>query len=128
MKLTKVYLAIPYRGIGIENSFKQATEATAELISMGGHNIFSPITHSHPLTPYNIKGDWDTWKYYDYQFIDWCDELWVLIPNEGYESVLESIGVQEEIKYATKLKKSVMYVKVVEDGIIRKSTHPNTLE
>lgn len=118
MRLTKVYLATPYRGIGTDNAYEQVTIATAKAIQLGGYNVFSPITHSHPLTPFDIKGDWDTWKYYDYQFIDWADEVWVLIPKEGIEYVINSEGVQAEIDYGIEKDKLIRYIRILDDGIM----------
>jgi hypothetical protein len=95
--MKKIYLAIPYSGME-ESSFRQANEATVHLLNMG-FNVFSPITHSHPLTRYNLPGTWDFWEQIDYQFLDWSDRLLVVIPEEGIDKVLHSKGVQAEIKY-----------------------------
>jgi hypothetical protein len=109
--MKKIYLAIPYSGIQ-ESSYEQATRATAELMS-GDHdvNVFSPITHSHPLTQHGVRGDWDFWKKIDFQFIDWADEVWVVVPNEGIKHILMSVGVIAEINYANESKKPVHYYK-----------------
>ena len=103
--MKKVYLAIPYSGME-ESSFKQATLAAVKILKMG-YNVFSPITHSHPLTEYNVPGDWDFWQKIDFQFIDWADEVWVLIPEEGVEKVKNSTGVQGEIDYVKRNDKAV---------------------
>ena len=67
--MKKIYLAIPYSGIQ-ESSYEQANKATAELMSGDkGVNVFSPITHSHPLTKHGVRGDWEFWKKIDFQFI-----------------------------------------------------------
>lgn len=101
--MKKIYLAIPYSGME-ESSFKQATEATAKLIEANNNlNIFSPITHSHPLTKVEgvkLPGNWEYWEQIDYQYIDFADEVWVLIPEEGYDKVTASTGVTAEINYA----------------------------
>ena len=99
--MKKIYLAIPYSGM-TESSYKQANLASV-LILNERMNVFSPITHSHPLTlldGYTIPHTWEYWQNIDYQFIDWADEVWVLVPEEGTEKVLASTGVQAEIKYA----------------------------
>lgn len=102
----KVYLAIPYSTME-ESAFKQATEITAKLVAKG-INVFSPITHSHLLhKEHNLKGDWSFWQKIDFQYIDWCDEVWVVTPIEGYNKVLNSVGVQAEIKYAQLIEKPV---------------------
>lgn len=107
--MKKVYLAIPYSGME-QSSYGQATAATAQLINQHEINVFSPITHSHPLTKHGVKGTWDYWQKIDFQFIDWCDEVWVLIPTEGAEMVKKSVGVQAEIEYAIKTGKTVKYL------------------
>jgi O-acetyl-ADP-ribose deacetylase (regulator of RNase III)/nucleoside 2-deoxyribosyltransferase len=120
--MKKIYLAIPYSGME-ESSFKQATEAAAIIINEHGHNVFSPITHSHPLTKYGVKGTWEYWQKIDCQYIDWCDEVVVLIPNEGLERIKESIGVNSEIRYASSLKKPVSFV-TLESGVLIDASLP----
>lgn len=101
--MKKIYLAIPYSGME-ESSFNQATEATARIIAANNElNVFSPITHSHLLTKVEgvtVPGNWEFWKKVDYQYIDWADEVWVIIPDEGYDKVNASVGVKAEIAYA----------------------------
>ena len=109
--LTKIYLAIPYSGFE-ESSYQQATEATMIIINEMGHNVFSPITHSHPIAKLGVKGTWDYWQKIDYQFIDWADEVWVLIPKEGLTSVLKSTGVVAECKYALQHNKKIKYLTI----------------
>lgn len=106
--MKKVYLAIPYSGME-ESSFKQATLAAVKILRLG-YNVYSPITHSHPLTVYNVPGDWEFWQKIDFQFIDWCDEVWVLTPEEGEEKVNNSVGVQAEIDYAKRTNKKVVSI------------------
>jgi nucleoside 2-deoxyribosyltransferase len=109
--MKKIYLAIPYTGME-ESSYEQVTKATAEIISSFGVNVLSPITHSHPLTKYGLKGTWDFWQKIDFQFIEWCDEVWILIPKEGVQKVKDSVGVQSEIEYAITLGKPVKYITI----------------
>jgi len=118
-KLLKIYLAIPYSGME-ESSYKQATEATMLVINEYGYNVFSPITHSHPIAKLGVKGTWDYWQNIDYQFIDWADEVWVLIPEEGIHKCFLSTGVVAELKYAEKHEKPIKFVskrdnKITED-------------
>ena len=109
MKLKKIYLAIPYRGME-QSSYEQATELTSRIINEYGYNVFSPITHSHPLTRYGVKGDWEFWQFIDFQFIDWADEVWVVIPTEGMQKVINSQGVIAEIAYADMNNKKVNFI------------------
>jgi hypothetical protein len=109
--MKKIYLAIPYSGM-VESSYEQANKAAAELMSGSEDiNVFSPITHSHPLTKYGVRGDWEFWKKVDFQFIDWAEEVWVIVPEEGIKRVLMSVGVIAEINYANESKKPVKYLK-----------------
>lgn len=105
--MKKIYLAIPYSGM-CPSSYFQATRATA-LILKSGYNVFSPITHSHPLAEYGLPERWEFWEKIDYQFLDWADELWVLIPEEGPRMVEKSTGVQAEIKYAEAKDMPIVY-------------------
>lgn len=107
--MKKVYLAIPYSGME-QSSYDQATAATAQIINKYEINVFSPITHSHPLTKHGVKGTWDYWQKIDFQYIDWCDEVWVLVPTEGEDRVKKSVGVQAEIEYARNSGKLVQYI------------------
>ena len=104
--MTKVYLAIPYSRYE-EKSFKLANEIAAQLINMG-HVVFSPISMSHPIAVHgNLKGDWETWKRIDFEFIKWCDE--VVVVNFDEEAVTNSTGVQGELEFATELGKKISY-------------------
>jgi nucleoside 2-deoxyribosyltransferase len=114
--MKKIYLAIPYTGMQ-ESSYNQANEATVKLLNQG-YNVFSPITHSHPLTlleSYNVPHTWEYWQQIDYQFIDWADEVYVFIPKEGISSVVNSTGVNAEIKYAMDHNKPVNLC-IITDG------------
>lgn len=107
--MIKIYLAIPYTGIE-EQSFEIANNTTVLFLNQG-YNVFSPITHSHSLSRFNLPGDWAFWQKIDYQFLEWADELVVIIPafKEGLEKVEKSVGVQAEIKYAKELKKPIYF-------------------
>lgn len=100
--MIKIYLAVPYSGME-ESSYEQANEATAKLLKLG-FNVISPITHSHPMKQYDMPGNWEFWREIDFEWIDWCDILLVLIPKEGKERVEDSVGVQAEINYFTERK------------------------
>ena len=115
--MKKVYLAIPYSGMDT-SSYEQATAATAHIINEYEINVFSPITHSHPLVKYGAKGTWDYWQKIDYQFIDWADEVWVLVPTEGRARVEKSTGVQAEVQYAVETGKLVKFIQVINNQIV----------
>lgn len=104
--MRKIYLAIPYSKYE-EKSFNLANEIAAELIKEG-NIVFSPISMSHPIaTIGGLKGDWETWSRIDMEFIRWSEE--VVVINFDDVAVLESIGVQDEIKYAKELGKKISY-------------------
>ena len=114
MKL--IYLASPYShqsGAVMRMRATQAAIAAGYLMKEKGYCVFSPITHSRPIAniyelPHNFD---DFWKAQDFRHIEAADELHVLRIG-GWE---ESHGVQEEIKYATKLGKPVLFWDWVED-------------
>jgi len=120
--MKKIYLAIPYSGME-ESSYEQATLATAIIMQTGETNVFSPITHSHPLTKFEgieMPGTWEFWEKVDYQYIDWSDEIWVLIPKESeyLELVMNSTGVMAEMKYAKAEKKKIKFFRVINNQIV----------
>ena len=97
-----------------ESSFDQANLATVILMKQG-YNVISPITHCHSLRAvegYDLPGTWDFWQKIDYQLIDKCDEVFVLIPEQGMQRVVDSTGVQAEIKYATETGKPVTMIDI----------------
>jgi hypothetical protein len=110
--MKRVYLATSYTALGWKKKFwltRKLTEwfryykVTKCLAKMAVRfesevNVFSPITHSHPLTPW-IPDRLNThsfWLGIDFNWIDTCDELWVYC-QPGFDT---SYGVNEEIKYA----------------------------
>lgn len=110
-KLNKIYLAVPYSKMDNELSFEIANRTMVRFLNLR-NNVFSPITHTHPIVEMGLtKGTWDYWAEYDCQFIDWADEIIVIIPptDNGWELVFTSIGVQAEIKYGEKHGKRVRY-------------------
>jgi nucleoside 2-deoxyribosyltransferase len=115
-KPIKIYLAIPYTGME-ESAFHQATKATAQLIQEG-YNVFSPITHSHPLVEYGVAGNWGFWEKIDEQFIEWCDVVAILVPEEGFDKVENSTGVNAEINIASRLNKPVTYFHEVSEAML----------
>ena len=105
--MSKIFLSLPYTGME-QKSFDIANEHAAKLISQG-HIVFSPISHSHPIAKAgNLPGGFEFWWKQNKSFLDWCDEVVVLMV-EGW---LESSGVQREVHYATKIQKPVHFVEV----------------
>jgi hypothetical protein len=123
--LKKIYLAIPYSGME-ESSYEQSNEITSFILNeYNDKNVFSPITHSHPLTKYGLRTTWNFWEKIDFQYIDWADEVWVVIPKEGKDKIDNSVGVNAEIKYAKENGKPISYCELVtvninnNDGVIK---------
>jgi nucleoside 2-deoxyribosyltransferase len=105
----KIYLACPYsheKG-GIRSMRFDLVNAAAAKLMREGYLVFSPISHTHPIAE---RGDlpkgWDFWEAYDRTFIDWADEVHVLM-LDGWK---ESKGVTAEIAIAKELGKPVHYI------------------
>ena len=106
--MKKVYLATPYTGTSQQQEarFKYVNARAAELMA-AGILVFSPISHTHPIA---VAGDlptgWEFWREYDFTFIQWGDELYVLM-SDGWQ---ESTGVTAEIEFAKELGKPIVYL------------------
>ena len=101
--MKKLYIACPYSDIDKELSYRVSMGIAAYFINKG-FNAFAPIVHSHPIAKfYELPGGFDFWSQIDYQYIDWCDEI-VVVMLDGWE---ESTGVQAEIEYAVMNGKTV---------------------
>lgn len=104
----KIYLATPYstpkpgrkvahEGL-LEARFRLVTRVAAVLF-LYKHKVFSPITHSHPMTmisPIELPKTFEFWREFDESMIDWSDYV-VVLKFPGY---IESKGVQSEIRHA----------------------------
>jgi len=102
----KLYLCVPYshpsQAVRIAR-FEQANEAAAKFMQ-GGHIVFSPISHSHPISYYlDNANDSDFWLTQDRAFLEWCDEM-VILCIKGWA---ESKGIQREVKWAKELGKPI---------------------
>ena len=97
------YLAIPYSHPDPavrEARFDLANKKAAELIRQG-RLIFSPISHSHPITPYETPQEWDFWERFDRIFLEICQKM-IVVMADGWR---ESRGVSEEIRIFKELGK-----------------------
>lgn len=106
-----IYLACPYthdeQEVMLERT-KEATRVAAELM-MDGYNVFSPLTHSHPISewmPYEYQTGADFWLERDLEFMEVADELFVLC-LDGWK---ESTGVVREITEATQKGIPIIYL------------------
>ena len=98
--MKKIYLAIPYT-FNPELAFEVANKVAAKLMDQG-KIVFSPISHSHPISKY-IKNPQthDFWMSQDLPMLLTCDELYlVVIGDNGYQLIENSRGCQEEIETA----------------------------
>lgn len=105
----KIYLAIPFSGME-ELSYKAANETAAELIKQG-NIVFSPITHSYPLwKTERMAHTYDVWLEQDRAFVEWCDEVYLVIPNGDSTIVEKSKGVRMELNWAKELNKPIKHI------------------
>lgn len=102
----KVYLAIPYSA-NPEASFTMANAVAASFIKRG-HIVFSPVSHSHPIsgcmTPED-RMDHELWMGQDLSFLQSWAEIMVVIATSTHENVAidmikKSKGCMREIETA----------------------------
>jgi hypothetical protein len=103
-----IYLAVPYSYKDAdpavvaqvqETRFKIVSKVAAKLMNEGNY-IFSPISHSHPLSVAGgLPGDWKFWEGYDRCILSFCKKV-IVLRLPGWET---STGVQAEIKIAREL-------------------------
>lgn len=107
---TMIYLASPYshddENVRIKR-FELTAEVTAALMRVG-FLVFSPITHSHPLTKYGLPINFVFWKRYDTQMLSCCSSV-LILPIEGWK---ESFGISEEVKLANSLGMNIQVVDI----------------
>lgn len=96
------YLACPYSHpdpLVRVRRFDAANQATVALIKEYGWNVFSPITHSHPLHLRGLAGDWAFWERMDTEYLE-CSTRIVVLRIPGWS---QSVGVKAELKIANRL-------------------------
>jgi len=104
-----IYLASPYShpDPAVREARFDAVSRKAGELMRAGWNVFSPISHMHPIA---VRGGlplgWDFWQAYDREMISACDSLMVF-KLDGWK---ESKGVQAEIEIEQSLGLPVMYV------------------
>lgn len=104
------YLASPYTHPSqevIERRVAAVTRATVWLIKNNEWNVFSPIIHSHPLAAKGLKGDWETWKRIDEEYLS-VSERMVVLELPGWQN---STGVKAEIEIARRLGVPIYYMR-----------------
>jgi len=100
-----IYLASPYSASPQANF--ELTEAFVAEALRSGHPIFSPVVHCHQIAlDYNLPGDFEFWKNFNFNMLRAADELWVLtLP--GWK---ESKGVDGEVDFARSLGIPIIYI------------------
>jgi hypothetical protein len=83
-----------------------ASEATVALIRYFRWNVFSPITHSHPLHEIGLDGDWSFWKQIDTEYLHASVRL-VILTIPGWR---QSTGVKAEHDIAVGLSIPIHYM------------------
>lgn len=102
-----VYMASPYSHPDsdvMQQRFQEAACHAAKLMREG-INVFSPITHTHPIAQYDLPKGWDFWKQYDEKMLAVCDSM-IVLKLDGWE---QSKGVQAEIEIMGKAGKPIEY-------------------
>lgn len=113
-----VYLAGPYTAKGEQAETdlrKQLTQGArfnmltryAAQIMAAELLVYSPITHSHPMTLHEpLPGTWAYWERMDREMLSICSELWIM-KLDGWE---DSEGLQHEIAIAREWRKPVVFI------------------
>jgi len=108
--MKKIYLACPYSHPCWWVRFirwLKISILSLDLMRMG-YVVFSPITHSVPITWWQKKDEetHEFWLSQDFPFLDWCDML-LIATFSGWN---QSYGVSQETKYAQQLNKEIRYI------------------
>jgi len=105
------YLAAPYShdDPDVRHSRFLTITAFAARLQERGKNIFSPITHCHPMV-HEIDDamdmSWEQWEQYDRLMLSFSSEL-IVMQLEGWNV---SVGVTNEIKIAKEIGIPVLFV------------------
>jgi hypothetical protein len=81
----------------------QVARRIMKLLMLQGYIVMCPVILGHGL---GLPTDWQFWEEYDIAFLEWCDEIWIIM-LPGWK---ESNGVQSEIKVAKLLNKKRVYL------------------
>ena len=103
-----IYLASPYSSNDpavVDARYHAVCKAAATLFARG-HNVVSPIAHSHALVAHGAPTTWNDWSRLDLNLLRCSASLWVLM-LPGWR---ESVGVTAEIEQARGMQLPIMYV------------------
>lgn len=115
-----IYLACAYNSKGPFKKFimwwrwRRITKLAASIMNRGV-NVFSPITHSHPI---GVLGrinqtNHEFWLSCDKWFVDRVDELWVY--RDMLDAWSDSYGVNVEIRWAKRRNIPIKFVSLAGD-------------
>lgn len=108
-----VYLAIPYTW-NPDRSFEIANKLSAILMENSDIVVFSPISHSHPISFYFVENNnlsADFWLKQDLRILEKCEELHIVRINGdfGQQLIENSYGCKKEIEKAKELNIPIKY-------------------
>lgn len=108
-----IYLAIPYTWNAIE-SFNVANEIAGRLMKEG-YIVFSPISHSHPISQHlgqDIQFDHNFWINQDLPILRKCSKvIFIVVGDYGMKRIDESKGCQSEKAEAIKYNIPIEYIR-----------------
>ena len=118
-QLKKAYLATPYshpKEEFREMRFRIANKVAAEIMTNGvdgvRYSVFSPISHSHPVSAYTGPQDHDFWMGQDLPWLEQADVLFVY----PYDAEDVSKGVVAEVAFAKEHGIPVIYLNPIKTG------------
>lgn len=108
-----IYLAIPYTW-NPDISFEIVNKMSAILMENCDYIVFSPISHSHPISDYLVDNNnlsADFWLKQDLRVLEKCDELHIVRINGSFGQKLidDSYGCKREILRAKELNLPIKY-------------------
>ena len=110
--MKKVYLACPYAHSdpAVRSARVEAADEAAARLMEHGYIVFSPLSHSHPISKHCKVDptDHDFWLRQDLPWLECCDIL-ALLKLPGWET---SKGIQKEIDQAQRMQ---IFICSVED-------------
>lgn len=103
--MKKVYLALPYshKQDQMREHRIEIARRIAKLLILQSYIVICPVLQSHGL---GLPTDWQFWEKHDFAFLEWCDELWIIMLPDWEKSV----GVQSETGVAKILRKKIIYL------------------
>jgi hypothetical protein len=120
-----VYLAGPYTAKGEQAltdlrrqltqgaRFNMLTKFAAQIMA-AELLVYSPITHSHPMTLHEaLPGTWAYWERMDREMLSICSELWIM-KLDGWE---DSEGLQHEIAIANEWRKPIAFIDPTREAV-----------